>query len=93
MFANKITMAIHIKSKHLQVNYQCNVCDFITNSKDNLSQHVQAIHEGRTFQCPSIDCNKIFKRGTSILQHMRSEHLKVRYHKNKPKWLTVTLLS
>ena len=40
MFANKITMAIHIKSKHLQVNYQCNVCDFITNSKDNLSQHV-----------------------------------------------------
>ncbi|XP_063545018.1 zinc finger protein ZFP2-like [Cydia strobilella] len=55
-----------------QMKMFCKLCDFVSRSKSQAMLH-HGLHEGRTYVCQH--CGKSFKKSTSYLSHMRTQHL------------------
>jgi len=72
------TMKRHVKSIHLKVrDFQCNECENIFSEK-NLDHHLKSVQlKVKDFQCSN--CNKTFSQKSSMIVHMKSVHLKVRF--------------
>ena len=70
----------------------CSNCDFKTNKKSYLLQHIKSIHEGIKLQCEVMGCNYKANTRTSILKHFKSKHEGVAYpcdqcdYKGTQKW-------
>ena len=47
----------HIKIKHLQMKYECDICGHKVNSKSNLKTHKDIEHEGIWLRCPEAGCD------------------------------------
>lgn len=62
-----------IQSKDVQI---CNVCGFITNSKYNLSRHIDVKHNPEEFVYFCEHCPKVtFKKKQYLWIHMKQKHL------------------
>ena len=75
--------SIHLKPKHDGVTYThiyeyCTQCDFKSESKSSLHQHVKSIHKGVTYNC--TQCDYEATRKSSLRQHVKSVHEGVRYN-------------
>jgi hypothetical protein len=56
--------------------FACIVCEKIFNKKDNLKNHVEAIHIQMEYRCHYPACDKVCKSQPALRGHVRSYHEK-----------------
>ena len=46
----------HIKSKHEEVHYSCDKCEYKATQAGHFKSHVESIHEGVYYSCYQCEC-------------------------------------
>ena len=52
--------------------FSCDHCEYESTRKDNLKQHIQAVHKGVRFSCDH--CEYASTRKDNLKQHIKSVH-------------------
>jgi KRAB domain-containing zinc finger protein len=71
-YLNEHINAIHLKLK----NYKCEICEFATAQKCNLSEHVRFVHNKETPQICCPDCNFKCHYPAILKKHQMRRHTK-----------------
>ncbi len=71
-FSRKRDLARHVKS-HSESEWHCHLCEFVTNEKHTLWQHVTQQHEEPKIPCRA-GCTQKFKTYDACLHHERNQH-------------------
>ena len=70
-----------IQSKHPDVKYACNQCDYKAKQQSNLKTHIESKHNGVKYACNQCDYQAT-KQG-NLKAHIQSKHEGVRYACNQ----------
>ena len=65
-------------STHLCIKKKCEQCDYKFTKKNNLRQHVKAVHEAIKHQCEY--CSHKASTPNNLRQHVKSLHVGIKYH-------------
>ena len=75
-------MMAHYRSKHEDIRYPCDQCDYQASYKGDLHKHIQSQHGfSVSSQCP--ECGAEFRQRGAMLAHCRSIHEGIRYPCNE----------
>ena len=66
------TLRYHKKSKHQNIMYNCDQCDYTATQRGNLNYHIQAKHEGIKYPCNQCDYELNSK--SSLSYHKKAKH-------------------
>ena len=61
----------HVQRRH-NIQVKCTLCDFTTETKNKLSDHVKDFHKIKSFNCPK--CHKSFNNHDDLKKHDTNEH-------------------
>ena len=82
-------MLLHYRSKHKEVKYPCNQCDYQTTTQSSLQVHITAKHSDTVLKCDS--CNYQTKWSTHYYKHKKT-HVSVEWREElHPPWLCPSL--
>ena len=70
-FSRERDLACHVKS-HSESEWRCHLCEFVTNDKCTLHQHVTQQHEEPKIPC--VGCTQKFKMYDARLHHECNQH-------------------
>ena len=76
----KIRLGRHMKTEHKEYQIQCKKCNFqaktkslkAKNAHELLRRHMNAVHEGITYNCPQ--CDYISTQKVHLKRHIKSKH-------------------
>ena len=68
----------HKKSKHEEIHYMCDQCDYSTNQSHQLTGHKKSIHEGTRYFCDQ--CDYCANWPDKLTQHKNTSHEVVKYN-------------
>ena len=76
----KRRLGIHMKTEHKEYQVQCKKCNFqaktkslkAKNAHELLRRHMNAVHEGITYNCPQ--CDYISTQKVHLKRHIKSKH-------------------
>ena len=71
-------MNLHIKGKHLGIQYYCDQCEHSFTQKGGLATHIRAVHN-KEYKFSCKQCNKTFKYYSTYVGHIGSEHQNIIY--------------
>ena len=71
-------MNLHIKGKHLGIQYYCDQCEHTFTQKGGLATHIRAVHN-KEYKFSCKQCNKTFKYYSTYVGHIGSEHQNIIY--------------
>merc|ERR1712150_148157 len=66
---NKHDLRIHIKSKHENLKYKCNRCEFRYKTKQGLRKHIDSFHLGLRYACSQ--CDQQFTEDSTLRNHIK----------------------
>ena len=74
-FKTKDYLYEHKKLIHtIEKRFKCDLCDYKTNCKTNLTHHLSRHSSDRPYKCPIRGCNKTFKSKKSLKTHKSPSH-------------------
>ena len=62
----------HRNNKHVEQRFQCDSCDSVFISKDNLNEHVKSRHVQKRYKCDS--CAAVFISNEGLRNHVERKH-------------------
>ena len=72
----------HITKIHQVVDIKCSLCDFVTKSEAYLRRHMENRHSSGHHLCEW--CGKHFGQKTTMLRHVNTVHLGIKYKRKNP---------
>ena len=62
------------------MEYECEICEYVTSYSSTLRQHVRAVHEhSKNHKCE--DCGKSFSKKHHLQRHVKTVHGHLKDHK------------
>ena len=68
------------KEREAQMDLTCHICHVKKNSRQMLTLHIQADHEGIRYNCTEEGCNYSAKQKTQLRNHINIKHLGIKVH-------------
>ena len=68
------------KERESQLDFTCHICNVKKNSRQMLSLHIKADHEGIRFNCIEEGCDFSAKQKSQLKIHVNVKHLRIKVH-------------
>ena len=72
--SKKLSLKLHIQSKHEGLRFPCDHCDYKATQKQLLKKHINEKHDGSMFSCDEKQCEMKFWTKIESADHKKSIH-------------------